>query len=351
MEIEEEKKEVTTVPAIDTDKLFAVAPIVSEGPTQDDITKEILGGIKTEVENDNNIQSSTSSYIDYWEHLSEELSTPENKFEIPEEVKTGKNKEGKELTKKEQYNILVKTIQEHTDTGDDDFTIEYKKNKVLPEFNRDSWLEQQAKKTSILNKSSRDFLFESYKNYAKENKLEDKWTDEAINAHFDKMDPIELEKEGMKAKNVYTEFINKETSAQREKAIKQYTDNFNKNEQKNIEAVTTYLKSIENKNNLAGIPFDEVTKKEFANDLPNLIKRDIKTGTNKLEEILQSDEFFLELSPIIWLAYKGKLKDISADIINSTKEKIIDKLSTEPHVSSSSKNTVETVDANRLYGK
>jgi len=64
------------------------------------------------------------------EILVSELSEEDSPFELPEELKTGKNKEGKVLTAKEKFDILKDIIIDNTDfTGGNEYVENLIKNK------------------------------------------------------------------------------------------------------------------------------------------------------------------------------------------------------------------------------
>lgn len=285
-----------------------------------------------------------------WDVLKAELSDEENPYELPEEIVTGKNKDGKVLTVKDQFDKLREIITENTDfTDGDTFLAEYLeakgKGKTADDFLKSKTValdyanmtvEQKALESL---KDIRDSKATKYKD--KDGKWKEGWTDDDLQAEVENMKPIELEREADK----YDANITVRQKQAYAKQIADYNKNFDasftKVEKENIQNIGNYLKNIEGKNTIAGIEFSEAEMTEYRKELPSFIKRTVKvdeSGVKRasspadelLTSVLAKPEDTFELLPYLWMLHKKKLKGYSARLKEKVKETLDKTLDSQP---------------------
>ena len=292
------------------------------------------------------------------EILVSELSEEDSPFELPEELKTGKNKEGKVLTAKEKFDILKDIIIDNTDfTGGNEYVENLIKNKEQDTFLNDyldyrskgkshvDYIKQKAQELDLTKMSNKEKAIQYLKEYREENykpdkegKWEDGWNDEEIEESVDEKSKIDVD---IMAKN-YDSTLNARRIANQkreiEKANKEFDSWFEKEEKENTSYVNNFIKRLDGKNTIAGLEYGEADIAQFKKELPEFVKNDVKinpkTGlkyyNSKLkeavDEIMAKPEDSLELISWLWLYKNNKVKGYTNRVKETVKKNVDDSL-------------------------
>ena len=347
---------------IDESKLFAPEAIVSDMPTQEEITREIEGTSPVVVPEGGDKTQVSQVVTDFdklpdgyaWQNLKEELG---EEYNVPEEILTGKKKDGTELSKKERYDILVHEIQANSEPDqpgfntNDPFLARYQVASLQKDFNPVDFMRQEAETINYLNMPAREYYEAVLKSEIDETTKQRKYTDEAIKAHLDGMNPIQIEEKVGVMKQNYVAYL-KQRDAELIKSIHgNVTSKFDTDEAENQKYITSYIDQNKSNRNFLGIELSEADHVEFLKELPEYIKRDKQTGHNRFEKDMLSNEAFSELMPLLWLRSKGKLKTYLSLIKEQTKEKIEGKLGDGQQNLSGNSGAGDAIDKAKLYSR
>ena len=281
---------------------------------------------------------------DYWSTVIEELSDDTNKFELPEELKTGKTKDGKDLTKKDKFNLLRQVITENTDWAEGDPLIEeYISYKELGGKSHQDFLQKKLNEININALSPTQKAELSLKEYRDANvsKTKDKdgnwkegFTDDDIIAEIEGMSAFKIEQE---ADNYDRNVINRRTANQKadiDKYNKAFDIEFSKVEKINTDLVSKYLKKLEGKNNVNGFELGEAEITQYKKDIPDFVKYTVKTNeltgvkyttspaTELLQRILAKPEDTFSLLAYLYMFKTGKIDGYSASLKDKTKQAV-----------------------------
>ena len=364
--VKEEKKE--EIKPFDSDafrgkkKKGKTAPILDEVINSDNIDdsnntpnkEEVIGETKDTQKETVTTKEQVYKYNPVWDILKKNLSDDDNKWDLPEEIKTGKKKDGSVLTAEEEFDLLKDTFIDNTDfTDGDPFISEYIEAKEKG-LSADEFL--KTKVSSFIDNSklsTRDKAIQSYKNYRDDNKdsLKDSegnwidgWSDDDINDEVDDLKPIQLKK-------VADEYDNN-VKEREQKKIRQDIENYNKNtekiyyklEKENEQLIDRYLKNIEGKNTISGIEFGEAEMAQYRKELPTFMKRQLKTDEKTglkfyispaeelLRDVLSKTEDTFELLPYLFMVKNKTLKGYTTRIkerIKESLEKTLDDVPTQ----------------------
>ena len=289
--------------------------------------------------------------LDYaFKHLKEELGEG---YQVPEIIVKGLNDKGEKLSEKEKYEILVGEIQKHTDNGigDDEFIKEYVTAKNDPTFDFGKFIEHHNREANILGLPADDFLILAYTKHSEDNKLN--WSQDDIKAHIESLTPIQKSTEESRLKNQVKENIKLQKEQSYNQRLMQFKEAFEQEETANQKIVTDFIEKNKESKAFFGIPFSEAEKKEFFEDLPKLSARDLKTMKNTWDQLLQSDEDFIRLTPLLWKYLKNDLDSSGSKIKEELKKDLENRLSPSPNIktSRSAKNPDEFDRATFMYGK
>jgi len=292
--------------------------------------------------------------LPYWDFLVEDLSEEGNPFELPEEIKTGLNKEGKPLTIKEQYQLYNQIVADNTEIDATDETkqgvrqktdpfvksyLEAKEKGVTPE----AFIKMQSQFLDISGLSNEDKVKQSYREYAKENKLE--WSEDDISDKVDGLSKIDID---MQAKAFEQQRIAKQATAHKEyvESVNKQIDAANiKAEQENTNHINTYLKNIKGKTTLSGFEFGEADRTQYEKDLAAFVKRDkfyvredgVKSYYSEAEEVLSNltnpakPQSSFEILPLLWMIKNNKLQGFSTRMKEQIKKTIDETLDNNPN--------------------
>jgi hypothetical protein len=273
-----------------------------------------------------------------WDSVKEELSTPDKAWELPKEVIEGKKADGTPLTKKEEFEILRKTISSNTKI-DDEFVNDYlqAKEKGMPVS---EFVKNRAKTMDFQAMSVDDKVRLYYEEYSKSQDL--KWTKEDIDAKINALTKVDKDMQAKafeswldnKQKAEVTGYVNTQNT--------KFETGYTKAETENTQHITDYLKNIEGKNTVAGIEFSEAEMAQYKKDLPTFMKREIKvdekTGLKYaispaeelLSEILAKPEDTFDLLPYLFMVKNKTLKGYSQRVKENIKKSLENTLDDKP---------------------
>jgi hypothetical protein len=312
--------------------------------TQSNETSETSLNSEKSKEEENNSKVVDYKYNPIWDVLKKNLSDEENKWDFPEEIKTGKKKDGTALTAEEEFELIKDTVIDNTDfTNGDTFLEEYLESKEKG-LSTDDFLKTKVKSfVDHSSMTSRDKAVQSYKDYRDDNakSLKDKdgnwidgWSDDDIEVEVDDLRPIQLKK--------ISDEYDSNITVREQKKIKQDIDNYNTKtektyqvlEKENEQLVGKYLKNIEGKNTIAGIEFSEAEMAQYRRELPTFMKRELKvdekTGLKYyispaeelLRDVLSKTEDTFELLPYLFMVKNKNLKGYTTKIKERVKENL-----------------------------
>jgi len=269
-----------------------------------------------------------------WNVLQTKLSNDENKFEIPEYIKTRK-KEDKTLTDEDLFDELVQiTLNNFEVPEEDPFLEDYKRSKeVLKEnFDHNEFVKSRYNAINVLNMDSETYLENYLKQQREINKT--KWTDDEINNHIKKMDPITRDSQVAQMKSDYKTYL-----LQQDAQRSQEKSTINAQKLAQIETsekviIDTYVNNIAGKKNLSGVDFGEADLKSYQTEVYSLLKRDPKTGITEVEKMLQSNDVLFDILPLLWLRSKGKLTGYLNGMKTNVKDTLEGKLGNRANIQS-----------------
>ena len=287
----------------------------------------------------------------YWNTIKERASQAGVDYNIPDEILTGKTKDGKELSQQEKFDRLVneslKMSQLDATPEDDNFIKTYIDKSFDENFNRKEFLENQVKSKSVLEMSDGDILhWDMKKEFGKRGEDDkDGLSDEEIQNEINGMSAITKRREANKIRNK----LNEEQTTQKQNAIENYNkqveQEFKSIIPKHEEYINNYLTSIEGKKNLGGFELSEAEISQYKKDLPELLKGEIveaeggvkkiaNKGRKLLDELLSTEKGLEQLYPILWMISNNKLQGYSSSLKEQVKEKVEKTLDTEPIIHS-----------------
>jgi len=279
-------------------------------------------------------------YDDYWSQVREEYKDAE----IPQEISTGKDSSGKELTPQLRYQkfkeFILSQEKDSSSVSDDPFIQAYHEASKQAGFDRNTFFKEQAKMQDFTSLPDKDFLVEVYKQQRDRSKKE--WKDEDIEKHIDSLNPIQQSQEADQYRNAmynarleeirntnarYTERLEKED-------LPKITDS-----QKKLNDL--FVEKYKNAKAIGGFTFEDQEREEFIKDIPSFTEKKIVKYDNGNVEILSqadqtlinllaSPESSMELLPYLYLVSKGKIKGFSSNLAEKAKDKAIEILDREP---------------------
>lgn len=278
----------------------------------------------------------TSLELDeYWQDHIENMGEG---YEVPEEIKTGKNKEGKPLTRKEKADLLRAEIWKATDTGDDDFVQEYKKLKGTENFDREQWIRSKAEQKKLDAMSDDEFLFAFNKaELGKSEKNPNGLDDDAIREDIEKMSAITKKRERQNIETAYKTLQEQRNASNQAKLKEEFDANVIKVNDKNTSLVTNYLKNIEGKSNIDGIELSEADLTQYKKDIPNMLKVEVKKDKDGreyaiteaqelLNDIFGDEEKSMTMLPLLWMIKNNKFRGYTSAVKEVVKKQIEKKL-------------------------
>ncbi len=297
---------------------------------------------ENKIIDNNDLNSQQYQVDDYWNVFKSKIQSDNNEWDYPEEIKTGKNKEGNPLTADEKFDLLLQTIYKYTkvnedDTNsDDDFIKEYKEQKTKEGFDFEKFIDSKKTQDNILKLEGKDFLVNYYSNIKNEDGTS-KYSKDDLEDYISKLNKIQLEKEVEQLKSNYVktkqENIIKQEQEKQQK-IKQQFDNWENDRKTKVNKICKMVSSLDK---IGEIPFSESDKQEFNAIFDKLTQYNDKTGNTYLSDYLQSDE--TRLYKMLYLAHKidsGEMSKHFSNIGIKIKEDILDKLGIKPNIQQNS---------------
>lgn len=346
-----------------TDLLLDDSPEgVPDNLSQEETTRKIEAELKAKTDTppaDNSaeiygieIPETIKDIPEPWKVLYAQLSNDTDKYEIPNAIITGKNEDGTELTEIQKNKLFIEEVRKNTtaEIPQDPFIARLQIAKLQGEnFNYSDFLANEKARVDVLNLPDETYMKLFMKQtQGKTEENPNGFTDEDIDAWIQKQDKITM---ATKVKEMKTQYLN-DIAAEDEKIFNEYYGNTKKSiddQNKELDGIATeYLKSIEPTNEFHGIPFDEVTKKDFSDKFREWIKRSPETGINKFEEYQQSDDNFKKLAPIFYLVMTGKLQDVVKSHVDNIKKQILEKLGIESEAQISGGRANDDIDIDAL---
>lgn len=246
-----------------------------------------------------------SAYSDY-------LKSIDENFEVPENLKK------ENLTNEEIVSTFTDEIFKRKVEADP-----YLKNYLLKRgqdnFSQDEFESEFATEKQLLGEKDPDkFLFNIMK--IKSQYQEKNWSDESISKYINSLNEVEKDNQVDQYKSSIKNNLDAKIKLQNDSIIKARQKQFEAEESENEKAIKIFAESLASGKEKPVIEMSQDEMSEFVKDAPNLIKRDFKTGMNLIEELLNNDNFFKQVLPIIYKHYKGNLQGYTT----STKEKVKD---------------------------
>lgn len=297
---------------------------------------------ENKIIDNNDLNSSQYQVDDYWNVFKSKIQSDNNEWDYPEEIKTGKNKEGNPLTADEKFDLLLQTIYKYTkvnedDTNsDDDFIKEYKEQKTKEGFDFEKFIDSKKTQDNILKLEGKDFLVNYYSNIKNEDGTS-KYSKDDLEDYISKLNKIQLEKEVEQLKGNYIKTKQENITRQEQEKQQKIKQQFEKWENDRKTKVNKIIKMVSSLDKIGEIPFSESDKQEFNAIFDKFTQYNDKTGNTYLSDYLQSDE--TRLYKMLYLAHKidsGEMSKHFSNIGIKIKEDILDKLGIKPNIQQNS---------------
>jgi len=270
---------------------------------------------------------------------------------------TGLKADGTKFTEKEKYDALVEIIQTNSEgshgtkaqVSDDPYMMRYNLEKQLSgdQFNPIQYFQREAQISQILSLEPKEYLENFFKNQVNEDKTR-KYSDEEIGAHIGKMNKIEMENQVRQMKGQFVQSLEAQDKERYGELLGKLSESFKAEEEENAQTINKYISENKNNRKFLGIELSEADHTDYLKELPELIKRDQKTGVNKFEAYMQSNDVFSQIMPLLYLSMKGKLPAYISDIKEQTKLNLKGKLGTGTQDDPGGKAGAPGLDINRM---
>lgn len=339
--VEQEVQETPEQESFDRESFIKGEATTEE--TQEEVVdeKEIQEEVVTETLPDKKEQHG-SEIDDYWSVMQSTLSTDETPYEVPEFIKTGKDKEGKDLSKEDKFKLFTNEVLKNASYSQNPSIDGYVRNLLSSAtqegFNLESHIKQFSEQvnTNSLPVDERLFM-DAKEKYGK--KGEDDtigMTDDDIKDEIAKMGKFQK----IDAIKKIDENINVKLSDQNKANIEDYNTKFDssiskvKTEDESL--LSNYIKRIKGAANIDGIELGEADHAQFIKDLPSFFEKKVETNTDgfkyvtsevekQLAGLLGSPENSMHLLPFLWMAKNGKLQGYTSSVKEAAKKKVEDK--------------------------
>lgn len=265
------------------------------------------------------------TYVNEFEKYMQSLNPD---YKAPEELKKDEN-----LTTDKLFSTFEKEIIENK--VKDPFVKNYLLRKEEKDFDFNNYVNENSEVNKILAvEDNREFLKNIYK---KQGEVKGKeYSDEEIQKELDSMSEIRIDQLADQNRDALKQNINKYYEQQNKNIEKKREQQFNKVEEDNKNKINTFLEEVKsNKRNLP-VDMEENELASFVEDAPKLIERDKETGMNIVSELLNDDEFFMDILPFIYKKYKGSLENYQQSQKSKVKDAIKRNLRPNPSQSTRS---------------
>ena len=269
--------------------------------------------------------------------LESELSEEGNEFKLPDEIRTGKTADGKELSQKERFDMLINIMKEEGSDDasasaadiDDPFIKNYLDAKADPNFNQVEWLKNQRHNAEQLDLPSRELMEQTLR---AEKGLDgnQRYTDEEIAKYLDGKSQIDIDKEADVVRGrIKTEFEQQQQTikTQREQEYQNALKEWETNRDKRLGDLTAEMSTL---NDIGGIPFSKADQEEYNVVFKELMEVNPKTGQPKIHDILADDKNLYKAIYLLHKADKGQIRSFIGEVKNEVHKKVLSKTSIEP---------------------
>ena len=304
---------------------------------------EEVGAIKEEVVEEAKVSS-------MWELFSTAVSTDGNKYELPEAVKTRKKKDGSELSKEEEFNLLVTEISKNTEHTSNPTVNALVKNIIAAStnegFDLGGYIDTfKSEFVDTTNMSVDEQLVYHYKSIHGKKGEDDTtgMTDEQIKAEVNKLSEFGKRDKIKEIEDSRKEVLSKQAE-EHQKTYNLKVDSYHKEITKaSDQLMTNYLKKVEGASNIDGIELGEADKVQYLKELPSFFEKKLITNekgysevtseaNEMLNELMANPESSLAFLPYLWMMKHGKLRGYTSGLKKAVKETIEGGLKDKPDV-------------------
>ena len=273
-----------------------------------------------------------------WSKLKENYSSEENPFEIPKEIMTGKKEDGTDLSDKERFDLLVKTVSEKStpkqSVDEDDFIRDYKLARASENFKKDEFIKSQMQREALFQLEDKSF----YEVFLASQKKEDgtaKFSEQDIKDHLSKMNAIELEERVSGLKDKIKAQVEQNRIAKQQEIEQIKTKQFEEWDTNRKSMVSKTLEEAKALQSLAGLPIGEAEIKAFEPIFDHMTSFNPETGQLHLDDYLQSKN--LNVFSALYLMHQidgGGMEKHFSNMKEDIKAKILDKTGVKPNLQS-----------------
>ncbi|MCF7885213.1 MAG: hypothetical protein K9M80_01855 [Candidatus Marinimicrobia bacterium] len=235
-------------------------------------------------------------------------------YKVPDEVK---NKEG--LTNEDLFSTFEAEVIKEKEK--DPFVKNYLLRKDEENFSMDDYLNENKEVTEILRtEDNREFLKKIYKKNGEVRGKE--YTDEQIEEHLNTLSAIQIDEQADHNRARLQKNLNDYYAKQNQVIEQKQVDELKKVNETNKNTISKYIEDVKAKKRNLSVDMDEKEFENFVKDAPNLIDIDPSTGSNIVSDLLNSDDFFMDILPYIYKRYQGSLKDYNSEQKQKVKDSI-----------------------------
>ena len=235
-------------------------------------------------------------------------------YKVPDSVKNKENLTNEDLFSTFEQEVFKKKEQ-------DPFIKNYLLRKNEEGFNMSSYINENKEVTDILNtKDNKEFLKQVYKKNGQVRGRE--YTDEQIEEHINTMSAIQIDEQADRNRDQLKKNLDNYYNSQNEKIQQFELKELKVLNTRNSEQIDNFLKEVDAKKRSLPVDMEQKEYESFVKDAKKLVEIDEKTGTNLISELLNDDDFFMDILPFIYKRYSGTLKNYNPDLKQKVKDKI-----------------------------
>jgi len=297
-------------------------------PTQEEIALELEGGadlnepVVEKDENGNPIVPQAKEEVVLDDYTKEFVAMQGEGYELPEEIKTGKDKEGNDISVKDRLAFMTKEITKSNEPTDP-FVKAFLNAKTAG--TEQELLQGITKAYSNLELDDKTFYKNSLMNTKGKSEERPNGIEEAeIDKHIESLDAISLKDKTDARREIYKKNLDDYFNQENERSANAKEMNIEKINSETQKFIEPYL-AIVKENGLGDIPFSEELTEAYLNDVSTMTVKD-KTYQNDIEKFLSQDKNMVKMLPYIWLVMKGKEQSLFSNVKETSKQNAIDKL-------------------------
>jgi hypothetical protein len=235
-------------------------------------------------------------------------------YKVPDSVKNKENLTNEDLFSTFEQEVFKKKEQ-------DPFIKNYLLRKDEEGFDMSSYINENKEVTDILNtKDNKEFLKQIYKKNGQVRGKE--YTDEQIEEHINTMSAIQIDEQADRNRDQLKKNLDDYYNSQNEKIQQFELKKLKDLNKQNNEQIDNFLKEVDAKKRSLPVDMEQKEYESFVKDAKKLVEIDEKTGTNLISELLNDDDFFMDILPFIYKRYAGTLKNYNLDLKQKVKDKI-----------------------------